>query len=235
MIKLYYWPTPNGHKASIMLEEVGLEYEVYPVNILEGEQFDPEFLKICPNNKIPAIVDTDGPNHEAYSLFESGAILMYLAEKTGKLWPGDPLEMYNVMQWLMFQMGNVGPMFGQNGYFQGYAKEEVPYAIARYHNETKRLYGVMDKRLAGEEYLAGNHYSIADVATYPWTMPKQWELHRIDIDEFPHVKRWNATVAERPAVQRGVAVMAEEIKVGNPTDEAFESLFGETQYQQHIK
>lgn len=231
MIHLYYWPTPNGHKASIMLEEVGLSYEVHPVNILKGEQFDPAYLEICPNNKVPAIVDTEGPRGERYALFESGAILLYLAEKTGKLWPTELQRRYDVIQWLMFQMANVGPMFGQNGYFQGYAQEDVPYAKTRYHNETKRLYGVMDRRLAETEYLAGNEYSIADVATYPWTMPKQWELHRIDIDQFPNVKRWNAAVAERPAIRRGVAVLAEDIKVGNPTDEAFENLFGGKQYQ----
>lgn len=231
MIKLYYWPTPNGHKASIMLEEVELEYKIQPINILEGEQFEPGFLKICPNNRIPAIVDMNGPNGEPYSLFESGAILLYLAQKTGKLWPEDKIEMYNMMQWLMFQMGSVGPMFGQNGYFQGYANEDVPHAKERYHNETKRIYGVMDERLASNEYLAGNQYSLADVATFPWTMPQQWELHRIDIDEFPNVKRWNATVAERPAVKRGVAVMADDIKVGSPTEEASKNLFGDVQFE----
>ncbi len=231
MIHLYYWPTPNGHKASIMLEEVGLPYEVHPINILKGEQFEPEFLKISPNNRIPAIVDTEGPGGGPYSLFESGAILMYLAEKTGKLWPTDPRRHYDMLQWLFFQMGNVGPMFGQNGHFQGYAKVDVPYAKERYHNESKRLYGVMDRRLAQHEYLAGAEYSLADVATYPWTMPRQWELHRINIEEFPNVKRWNALVAARPAVQRGAAVLAESQRVGNPTDEAFENLFGARQYQ----
>ena len=229
MIKLYYWPTPNGHKVSIMLEEIEIQYELHPINILNGEQFDPEFLKISPNNRIPAIVDMDGPNGEPYSLFESGAILMYLAEKTGKLWPENMIERYNVMQWLMFQMGHIGPMFGQNGYYQGYAKVDVPAARERYHNETKRLYGVMDKRLEQSEYLAGDFYSIADVATYPWTMPAQWELHRIDIDEFPNVKRWNETVAIRPAVVKGVALLADDMKVGDPTDEAFDVLFGARQ------
>ena len=233
MIHLYYWPTPNGHKASIMLEEVELDYEVYPINILEGEQFKPEFLDISPNNKIPAIVDTDGPDGEPYSVFESGAILLYLADKTGKLWPADKIKMYHMMQWLMFQMGNVGPMFGQNGYFQGYASEDVPHAKQRYHKETKRIYNVMDKRLASSEYLAGDDYSLADIATYPWTMPRQWALHKIDIDEFPNVKRWNAIVADRPAVKRGVAVMAKNIKVGDPTDDAFDNLFGNAQYQKH--
>lgn len=231
MIDFYYWPTPNGHKASIMLEEVALPYQVVSINILEGEQFSPEFLAINPNNRVPAIVDSDGPDGEPYPVFESGAILIYLAEKSGKLWPTDAKERYDVLQWLMFQMGGVGPMFGQNGYFQGYCPEDVPLAKTRYHNETKRLYGVLDKRLATNEYLAGANYSIADVATYPWTHPKQWELHRIDIEEFPNVLRWNKQVSSRGAVQRGVALMAEDQKVGNPTDETYKNMFGDAQYE----
>lgn len=231
MIDFYYWPTPNGHKASIMLEEVALPYKVVSINILEGEQFSPEFLAINPNNRVPAIVDSDGPDGEPYPVFESGAILIYLAEKSGKLWPTDAKERYDVLQWLMFQMGGVGPMFGQNGYFQGYCPEDVPLAKTRYHNETKRLYGVLDKRLATNEYLAGANYSIADVATYPWTHPKQWELHRIDIEEFPNVLRWNKQVSSRGAVQRGVALMAEDQKVGNPTDETYKNMFGDAQYE----
>lgn len=230
MIHLYYWPTPNGHKASIMLEEVELEYELHPVNILEGEQFAPEFLQISPNNRIPAIVDTEGPDGEPYALFESGAILLYLAEKTGRLWPRNKKAFYDVMQWLMFQMGNVGPMFGQNGYFQGYCPEDVPLAKERYHKMTTQLYGVMDQRLSVAEYLAGDAYSIADVATYPWTMPKQTEMHLIDIGEFPNVRRWNMQIAERPAVRRGVAVLADDMKVGNPTGEAYDNLFGGKQF-----
>lgn len=231
MIELYYWPTPNGYKASIMLEEVGLDYRVIPINILEGGQFTEEFLAINPNNRVPAIVDLDGPEGLPYAVFESGAILLYLAEKTGKLWPTNVAERYRVIQWLMFQMGGVGPMFGQNGYFQGYCPEDVPFAKTRYHNETRRLYGVLDKRLKDNEYLAGTTFSVADIATYPWTMPNQWQLHRIDIDEFPNVKRWNSNVAARPAVQRGVGVMAEDQKVGNPTEEAYKNMFGDTQYQ----
>lgn len=231
MIDFYYWPTPNGHKASIMLEEVELPYRVVSINILQGEQFTPEFLAVNPNNRVPAIVDSDGPNAEPYSVFESGAILIYLAEKSGRLWPSDAKERYDVLQWLMFQMGGVGPMFGQNGYFQGYCPEDVPLAKTRYHNETKRLYGVLDKRLASSEYLAGNNYSIADIATYPWTHPKQWELHRIDIDEFPNVLRWNKQVSERPAVQRGVGLMAGDLKVGNPTGETYKNMFGDAQYE----
>ena len=232
MIKHYYWPTPNGHKTAIMLEEVEVEYEVCVVNILEGDQFDPAFIAISPNNRIPAIVDTDGPQGEPYTVFESGAILMYLAEKTGKLWPQDSVERYDVIQWLMFQMGNVGPMFGQNGYFQGYCPEDVPLAKERYHNVCKQLYGVMDRRLGESEYLAGSNYSIADVATFPWTMPKQQEMHRIDITQYPNVRRWSKTVAMRPAVQRGIAVMAEDMKVGNPTQETYNNMFGAKQFKQ---
>ncbi|NCF20971.1 MAG: glutathione S-transferase [Haliea sp.] len=231
MIRHYYWPTPNGHKTAIMLEEVELEYELHPVNILEGEQFDPSFVAISPNNRIPAIVDTEGPDGEPYAVFESGAILMYLAEKTCKLWPTDMAERYHVLQWLMFQMGNVGPMFGQNGYFQGYCPEDVPLAKERYHNMSEQLYGVLDRRLAETEYLAGAAYSIADVATFPWTMPRQQEMHRIDISQFPNVRRWNETVAARPAVQRGIAVLAEDMKVGNPTEEAYDNMFGSRQFE----
>lgn len=231
MIDFYYWPTPNGHKVSIMLEEVELPYQVVSINILEGGQFTPVFLAVNPNNRVPAIVDSEGPNREPYSIFESGAILIYLAEKSGRLWPSDAKERYEVLQWLMFQMAGVGPMFGQNGYFQGYCPEDVPLAKARYHKEAKRLYGVLDKRLADNEYLAGSNYSIADVATYPWTHPKQWELHRIDIEEFPNVLRWNKQVSERPAVKRGIALMADDLKVGNPTDETYKNMFGDAQYE----
>lgn len=231
MIRHYYWPTPNGHKTAIMLEEVELEYELHPVNILEGQQFEPSFVAISPNNRIPAIVDTEGPDGEPYAVFESGAILMYLAEKTCKLWPTDMAERYHVLQWLMFQMGNVGPMFGQNGYFQGYCPEDVPLAKERYHNMSEQLYGVLDRRLAETEYLAGAAYSIADVATFPWTMPRQQEMHRIDISQFPNVRRWNETVAARPAVQRGIAVLAEDMKVGNPTEEAYDNMFGSRQFE----
>lgn len=231
MIKHYYWPTPNGHKTAIMLEEVGLEYELHPINILEGEQFNPEFIAISPNNRIPAIVDTDGPQGKPYAVFESGAILMYLAEKTGKLWPADLAARYDAIQWLMFQVGNVGPMFGQNGYFQGYCPEDVPLARERYHNVSNQLYGVMDRRLADSEYLAGPEYSIADVATVPWTMPKQRDMHRIDIAQYPNVKRWGDSIAARPAVQRGIALLSDSMKVGNPTDKAYDNMFGGTQFQ----
>ena len=231
MIKHYYWPTPNGHKTAIMLEEVGLEYELHPINILEGEQFDPAFIAISPNNRIPAIVDTDGPQGKPYAVFESGAILMYLAEKTGELWPANLAARYDAIQWLMFQVGNVGPMFGQNGYFQGYCPEDVPLARERYHNVTSQLYGVMDRRLADCEYLAGPEYSIADVATIPWTMPKQRDMHRIDIAQYPNVKRWCDSIAARPAVQRGIALLSDSMKVGNPTDKAYDNMFGGTQFK----
>lgn len=229
MIDLYYWPTPNGHKASIMLEEIGLEYTLHPVNILEGEQFDPAFLRISPNNRIPAIVDSKGPDGVPFAVFESGAILMYLAEKSGKLWPDSLSGRYRIVQWLMFQMGNVGPMFGQCGHFKGYAPEKIPYAIDRYYRETLRLYGVMNERLGESEYLAGS-YSIADIAVFPWTMPKVRELHGVDIERFPHVLRWYRSIEERPAVSRGTALLAQEMKIGDPTDAAREALFGARQY-----
>lgn len=230
MIKHYFWPTPNGHKTAIMLEEVGIEYELCPIDILNGKQFDPEFIRISPNNRIPAIVDTDGPNGEPYAVFESGAILLYLAEKTGKLWPQDLKARYDVMQWLMFQMGNVGPMFGQNGYFQGYCPEDVPLARERYHNVSKQIYSVLDKRLGEAQYLAGNEYSIADVATYPWTVPKQQNMHKIDANDYPNVLRWGSDIAARPAVQRGMAVLAEDQKVGDPSEETYKNMFGSAQF-----
>ena len=229
MIDLYYWPTPNGHKVTILLEELCLPYEVKSVNILKGEQFEPEFLAISPNNRQPAIVDHDGPDGRRLTLFESGAILLYLAEKAGRFWPEDPVERHTMIQWLMFQMANVGPMFGQCGHFKGYAPEPVPYAIERYTNETLRLYGVMDKRLGEVTYLAGD-YSLADIATWPWVRVR-W-LHEIDLDRFPNVKRWYEAIEVRPAVQRGVAVLAEAEEFGNPTDETREVFFGRSQIEQ---
>ena len=228
MIDLYYWPTPNGHKIPIMLEETGLAYEVHPVNMLRGEQFDPDFLKISPNNKIPAIVDRDGSDGEPFSLFESGAILQYLAEKTGQFMPTDTRGKYVVLQWLNFQVAAVGPMFGQCGHFLGYAPEKIPYAIDRYRNETLRLYGVMDKRLGEVPYLAGE-YSIADMATYPWVHVR-W-FHEIDIDKFPNVQRWYEAVGERPAVQTGCALLEDEMKIGDPDEDAREALFGSQQLE----
>ena len=203
MIDLYTFGTPNGVKVSIMLEEVGLPYRAHTVNILEDEQFDPEFLKISPNNKIPAIVDSDGPDGEPISLFESGAILLYLADKTGQLIPADARGRWRVMEWLMFQMGGVGPMFGQANHFRRFAKEEVPYAIERYTTEAHRLYGVMDRRLAENDFLAGD-YSIADIACVGWV--GRWEWHGIDWADYPNLHRWFETIRARPAVQRGLKV-----------------------------
>jgi len=202
MIQLYTWGTPNGKKVSIMLEEIELPYEVHPINIGQGDQFKPEYLAINPNNKIPSIIDSDGPGGKPLTLFESGAILMYLAEKTGKLWPADMRQRYLVIQWLMFQMGGVGPMFGQANYFFR-LEENVPYAIERYHKEALRLYGVLEKALGQNEYLAGK-YSIADVATYPWVW--RHEMHHVKLEEFPHVKAWYDKISERPAVKRGMEI-----------------------------
>lgn len=203
MIDLYTWGTPNGRKASIALEELALPYAVRPIDIGKGDQFKPAFLAINPNGKIPALVDPDGPDGKPISVFESGAILIYLAEKTGKLLPKDPRGRSVVMQWLMFQMGGVGPMFGQAHHFRRFAPEKIPYAIDRYTNETRRLYGVLDRRLAEAEYLAGD-YSIADIATYPWAARHEWQ--GVALSEFPAVKRWFDALSARPAVARGMAV-----------------------------
>ena len=203
MIDLYTWGTPNGRKVSIMLEELGLPYKVHAINILKDDQFKPEFIAINPNSKIPAIVDPDGPGG-SLPLFESGAILIYLAEKHGRFLPKDPRGRYITMQWLMFQMGGVGPMFGQTHHFLRSAKEDVPYGKQRYHTETKRLYGVMNKRLGEAKYLAGNDYTIADIATFPWVSRFEW--HQVDLNEFPNVKRWFDEIAARPAVKKGMTV-----------------------------
>lgn len=229
-IELYFWPTPNGQKAAIMLEEVGLPYVVKPVNILKGEQFDKAFLKINPNNKVPAIVDPDGPGGKPLSLFESGAILTYLADKTGLLLPPSGAERYRALQWLFFQVGGVGPMFGQLGHFKGYAPQPIPYAIDRYWRETLRLYAVMNERLEKSEYLAGD-YSIADVATYPW-VEVRW-FHEIDLAQFPHVERWFSQLSQREAVTRGAGLMKSEEVIGNVTEETREIYFGRRQTERH--
>ncbi|MDX1514907.1 MAG: glutathione S-transferase N-terminal domain-containing protein [Gammaproteobacteria bacterium] len=228
MIDLYTWPTPNGHKIHIMLEETGLEYKVIPVNISAGDQFDPEFLKISPNNKMPAIVDPDGPGGKPYSLFESGAILMYLADKTGKFLPADARARYDVIQWLMFQMGGIGPMLGQAHHFRAYAPEPIAYAIERYTNEANRLYNVLDVRLREHEFLAGE-YSIADIATFPWL--RSHERQGVDMDAYPNVKRWFEAVAGRPAVKRGLEVLADRRRAGPMSDQEREIMFGARQYQ----
>jgi len=222
MIDLYYWPTPNGHKVSIMLEECGLDYKVIPINMLKGDQFQDHYLSINPNNKIPTIVDHEGPNGSKYSVFESGAILLYLADKTRMFIPEDELLRYDVIQWLFFQMANVGPMFGQCGHFLQYAPQKIQYGIDRYKSETERLYRVMDKKLGATEYLAGG-YSIADMATYPWV--KINYFHQIELDEYPNVLRWSSDVGSRPAVIKGCSVLEEIMKLGDPDDEAFENLF----------
>jgi GST-like protein len=203
MIELHTWSTPNGRKVSIMLEECGLPYSVHKVNIGQGEQFRPEFLSISPNNRIPGIVDPEGPDGAPLKLFESGAILVYLAGKTGKFLPTSTRGKYTALQWLMFQMGGVGPMFGQAHHFLRAAPEQVQYGIKRYTEEARRLYGVLDKRLAQAAYLA-DEYSIADIATFPWIARHEW--HKVDLAEFPNVKRWYDTINRRPAVVRGMAV-----------------------------
>ncbi len=228
MIDLYAWPTPNGYKISILLEEIGLPYTVIPVNIGKGDQFQPEFLKISPNNKMPAIVDSEGLEGGSYALFESGAIMMYLAEKTGQLLPTAMAPRYQVIQWLMFQMGGVGPMLGQAHHFRQYAPEPIPYAIDRYTNETSRLYGVMDTRLEQADYLAGD-YSIADIATFPWI--RSYEKQGQDLNQFPHLKRWFDAIAARPAVQKGLELLAADVRQGPMSDEAKAVLFGSQQYQ----
>jgi GSH-dependent disulfide-bond oxidoreductase len=228
MIDLYTWPTPNGHKIHIFLEEVGLPYKVIPVNIGAGEQFAPEFLKISPNNKMPAIVDPDGPGGKPMSLFESGAILIYLAEKTDRFLPREPRARYGVLQWLMFQMGGVGPMLGQAHHFRNYAPEKLPYAIDRYTNETSRLYRVIDTQLGKSEYIAGD-YSIADMAIFPWL--RNYEGQGQKLEDYPALKRWFETIAARPAVVRGVAVLADRRRQGAISDKERDILFGKSQYQ----
>jgi GST-like protein len=228
MIELYTWPTPNGHKVHIMLEECGLPYTAHAVDIGAGDQFKPEFLRISPNNKIPAIVDADGPDGRPMALFESGAILLYLAGKTGRFLPADVRGKYVTLQWLMFQMGGLGPMLGQAHHFRIYAPEKIEYAVNRYTNEAKRLYGVMDKRLAEVEYIAGDEYTIADIAIFPWTRPHANQ--GVDLADFPHFRRWFDAIAARPAVQRGLQLLADRRKPITG-DKERSVLFGATQYE----
>ena len=228
MIEVYSWATPNGHKVHIMLEECGLPYRAQAVDIGAGDQFKPEFLSISPNNKIPAITDPVGPDGKPLSLFESGAILLYLAGKTGRFMPTDVRAKYETLEWLMFQMGGVGPMLGQAHHFRIYAPEKIGYAIERYTNEAKRLYGVMDRRLAKSKYIAGSEYSIADIAIFPWL--RSWKNQGIVWNDYPHLKGWFDEIAARPAVQRGVEVLASQRKP-LVDDKARETLFGATQYQ----
>jgi len=231
MIDVYSWATPNGLKVHIMLEECGLrlnrDWRAIPVNIGTGDQFAPEFLRISPNNKIPALVDPHGPDGKPISVFESGAILVYLAAKTGKFMPRSDRAKFEVLQWLMFQMGGVGPMLGQNHHFRLYAPEKIDYAINRYTNEAKRLYGVMDKQVSKTKFIAGNTYTIADMAIFPWL--RNWQNQGIDWAEYPHLKHWFDTIAARPAVQRGVQVLA-DLRKPITDDKAREMLFGKQQF-----
>ena len=230
MIEVWTWPTPNGHKIHIALEELGLPYKIVPVNIGKGEQFKPAFLAITPNHRIPAIVDPDGPGGKPLTLFESAAIMIYLSEKCGgKLIPADPIGRYKCLEWMMFQMGGVGPMFGQYNHFANYAVEKLPYAIERYTNEVARLHRVLDKRLSDNEWLAGTEYSMADIITFPWI--RNPDRRGIDLAaSYPNIKRWHDAVAARPAVQRGVAVLSENQRRGGITDEERENYFGKTQF-----
>jgi GST-like protein len=237
MLELYSWPTPNGHKVHIALEELGLPYKVIPVDIAAGAQFNPEFLKITPNHRIPAIVDSDGPGGKPFTLFESGAILIYLSEKAGgRLIPKDPVGRYKCLEWIMFQMGGVGPMFGQWNHFGAYAKDKHPYAIGRYTNEARRLTRVINHRLDETHWLAGDEYSMADIITFPWIRiatepsPRFAERGYLDLDDYPGVKRWYNEIAARPAVQRGLAVLAEALVQAPITDVERENTFGATQF-----
>ena len=228
MLEVYSWPTPNGHKVHILLEECGLPYRVHAVDIGSGDQFKSEFLAISPNNKIPALTDPDGPDGQPISLFESGAILLYLAAKTGRFLPSSTRAKYEVLQWLMFQMGGLGPMLGQAHHFRIYAPEKIPYAVDRYTLEAKRLYGVLNKRLARSTYVGGAEYSIADIAIFPWL--RSWKNQGIDWADYPHLKGWFDEIAARPAVMRGVEVLAGQRKPLTD-DKARDALFGAGQHK----
>ena len=228
MIEVFTWATPNGHKVHVMLEECGLPYRAIPVNIGAGDQFKDEFLAISPNNKIPALTDPQGPDGKPISLFESGAILLYLASKTGKFLPKTDRERFEVLQWVMFQMGGVGPMLGQAHHFRLYAPEQIPYAIDRYTNEARRLYGVIERRLSQSRFLGGKDYSIADIATFPWL--RSWQNQGVTLSDYPHLEKWFNEINARPAVQRGVTVLA-ELRKPFRDDKQREILFGKTQYE----
>ncbi|MSP96206.1 MAG: glutathione S-transferase family protein [Betaproteobacteria bacterium] len=229
MIDLYTWPTPNGHKIHIMLEETGIPYRVIPINIGAGEQFKPAFLKISPNNKMPAMVDTEGPGGKPLPLFESGAMLVYLASKSGRFLPEDLAKKWSTLSWLMFQMGGVGPMLGQAHHFLAYAPEKIPYAMDRYKNEANRLYGVIDRQLKDAAYIACDEYTIADMAIVPWL--RFPERQGVNVEEYPRLKRWRDAILARPAVVRAVEVLAANRRPGPHTDKEREILFGKTQYQ----
>jgi GST-like protein len=229
MIDLYYWPTPNGRKATVMLEETGLPYTLRPLDITKGEQFEKSFLALNPNNKVPTIVDSDGPGGEPFALFESGAILEYLADKSGMFMPKGERDIWITKQWLMFQMGNVGPLWGQHGHFSHYAKVKIPYAIDRYFKEIMRQIDVMNFRLKDAEYLAGDEYTIADIATYPWVCT--YERRDIDLSPYPHFERWIQTVGARPGVERGMSIMDDNDLRDNPDKEHLDSYFGDKQFE----
>jgi GST-like protein len=227
MIELYYWPTPNGHKITMFLEAAGLAYRIHPVDISAGDQFKPAFLAFSPNNRMPAIIDTDpADGGEPVSVFESGAILVYLAEKTGKFLPADLRGRKTVLEWLFWQMGGLGPMAGQNHHFAGYAPEKLPYAINRYVSETNRLYGVLDHRLAGRRWIAGDDYTIADMACYPWVVP--WKRQGQNLDDFPDLRRWFAAVRARPDTERAYAQAEPYANRPAVTEEGKKILFGQT-------
>ncbi len=228
MIDVYSWATPNGHKVHIMLEEAGLPYRVHGINIRNGDQFAPEFLKISPNNRIPAIVDHDGPQRKRLSLFESGAILLYLASKAGKFLPIDMHDRWSCVQWLMWQMGGVGPMFGQANHFRAYSVDKIPYAIERYTNEANRLTHILDKRLSEARFLAGDEYSIADMAVFPWT--RNADKRGIDMGDYPHAQRWFDEINARAAVQRGIQVLAAENTNAPHDEKSRDIMFGKTQF-----
>jgi GST-like protein len=226
MIELHYWTTPNGHKITMFLEEAGLDYKIVPVNIGKGEQFKPEFLAVSPNNRIPAILDRKPKDGGApIPVFESGAILLYLAEKTGKFLPADTRQRYDTIQWLFWQMGGLGPMSGQNNHFSHYANDKIPYAIDRYRNEVNRLYGVLNKKLAGRDFIAGD-YSIADMASYPWVVP--YERQGQKIEDFPNLKRWFEAIKARPATVRAYELAKTINTQPSVTEESKKILFGQT-------
>ena len=231
MLKLYSWATPNGHKIHIMLEECGLregrDWQASPINIGQGDQFTPEFLAISPNNKIPALVDPNGPDGKPISIFESGAIMLYLASKYGKFLPKSDRQKFQTLEWLMFQMGGVGPMLGQNHHFRLYAPEKIEYAVNRYTNEAKRIYGVIDKRLSTSKFIACGQYTIADMAIFPWL--RNWKNQGVELDDYPHLKAWFEQIAARPAVKRGVEMLT-HLRKPVTDDKAREMMFGSTQY-----
>ena len=229
MIDVYTWPTPNGHKVHIMLEEIGFQYRIHAINIRNGDQFKPDFLRISPNNRIPAIVDSKGPNGKPLSLFESGAILLYLASKSGQFLPVDMAERWSCMQWLMWQMGGIGPMMGQANHFRRYAKEKIEYAVERYTNEANRLTHVLDKRLAESRYVACDEYTIADMAIFPWM--RGADTRGVDVSAYANVKRWFDEINARPAVERGLKVLASEQSNAPHDPKSWEIMFGKKQFQ----